>query len=69
MSVASFTEAFREACNGLLAIGAPPLPDEFLAYIYIHKLSDDMRRKVFQAVFGHKVTWAAVEAKALAIGA
>uniref|UniRef100_A0A7S3QKL0 CCHC-type domain-containing protein n=1 Tax=Dunaliella tertiolecta TaxID=3047 RepID=A0A7S3QKL0_DUNTE len=69
MSVATFTEAFREAYNGLLAIGAPTLPDEFLAYTYVHKLSDDIRRKVFQAVSGHKVTWAAVEAKALAIGA
>ena len=69
MSVASFTEAFREAYNGLLAIGAPALPDEFLAYSYLHKKNNDMRRKVFQAVAGQRLTWAAVEAKALAIGA
>eukprot|EP00983_Pelagomonas_calceolata_P121405 1160798-Pelagomonas_calceolata.AAC.1 len=43
---------FGRLTIGLLAIGAPALPDEFLAHTYLHKLSDDMCRKVYQAIAG-----------------
>jgi len=69
MSASAYVDTFRDALSSLYALNAPPISNEFLAHIFLHRALPELRHAVRLHMVGKRYTLDAVFATAIHVGA